>query len=71
MRESRRQPPKPRKHTNTTTNYEVHGRWAICNPDSDEPTISPMKKPDDMVTGMTYDEARTIIQELDDCLTRM
>lgn len=51
-----------------TTDYDRYGQWAVCNPDSDEPTISPMKNPNDIVVGMTADEARDVMRDLDDAL---
>lgn len=59
------------RERSTTTDYRKMGRWAICNPDSDEPTISPMSNPDGIVVGMTEDEVREVISELDDALTEM
>lgn len=61
-----------RKHSSTTDFKRVgrHGYWAVCHPDSDEPTISPMKRPD-FVVGMTEEEAEKVFSDLDDAIAEL
>lgn len=53
------------------TDFERYGMFAVCHPDSENPTISSMKRPDDVFASMTENEAEQVFNDLDDAIAAL